>query len=109
WIARRPTRLAIVAAGYADGLPRALSAASGKTGGAAMIAGQRVPIVGRVSMDLITIDVTDIEGEITRGDLATLVGHGLTIEAMGKAAGTIGYEMLTRLGSRFVRRYIGGE
>jgi alanine racemase len=108
WHATRPTRLAVIAAGYGDGIARALSAASGKKGGMVMIAGQRAPVVGRVSMDLITVDVTDVDGEITRGDLATLVGPGLTIEAMGKAAGTIGYEVLTRLGPRFVRRYIGG-
>jgi alanine racemase len=108
WHATRPTRLAVIAAGYADGIARALSAASGKKGGMVMIAGQRAPVVGRVSMDLITVDVTDVDGEITRGDLATLVGPGLTIEAMGKAGGTIGYEVLTRLGPRFVRHYIGG-
>lgn len=108
WHATRPTRLAIIAAGYADGIARALSAASGKKAGMVMIAGQRAPVVGRVSMDLITVDVTDVDGEIGRGDLATLVGPGLTIESMGKAAGTIGYEVLTRLGPRFVRRYIGG-
>jgi alanine racemase len=108
WHATRPTRLAVIAAGYADGIARALSAASGKKGGTVIIAGQRAPVVGRVSMDLITVDVTDVDGEITRGDLATLVGPGLTIEAMGKAAGTIGYEVLTRLGPRFVRRYVGG-
>jgi alanine racemase len=59
-------------------------------------------------MDLITIDVTDVEGEISRGDLVTLIGPELPIEAVGKAAGTIGYEILTRLGPRFVRRYSGG-
>ncbi|HYD14794.1 MAG TPA: alanine racemase [Hyphomicrobium sp.] len=108
WRASRPTRLAVIAAGYADGLARALSAAAGATGGMVTIAGQQAPIVGRVSMDLITVDVTDIEGEVARGDLVTLVGPGLTIESMGRAAGTIGYEVLTRLGPRFVRRYVGG-
>lgn len=108
WTAKRPTRLAVVAAGYADGFARALSAATGEPGAMVMVAGARAPMVGRVSMDLITIDVTDIEGEVARGDLATLIGPGLTIEAMGRAAGTIGYEVLTRLGRRFARRYIGG-
>jgi alanine racemase len=73
-----------------------------------MVAGQKAPIVGRVSMDLITVDVTDVEGEVARGDLVTLVGPGLTLEAIGRAAGTIGYEVLTRLGPRFVRRHTGG-
>lgn len=108
WQATRPTRLAVVAAGYADGIARALSAASGRKGGTVMVAGQRAPVVGRVSMDLITVDVTDVAGKVARGDLVTLVGPGLTLEAMGRAAGTIGYEVLTRLGPRFVRLYTGG-
>lgn len=108
WQASRPTRLAVVAAGYADGLARALSASSGETGGSVLVAGQIAPIVGRVSMDLITIDITDIEGRVARGDLVTLIGPGLTIESLGRAAGTIGYEVLTRLGPRFVRSYTGG-
>lgn len=108
WVAKRPTRLAVVAAGYADGIARALSVASGKKGAHVMVAGQKAPIVGRISMDLITVDVTDVDGEIRRGELATLIGPGLPIEAMGRAAGTIGYEVLTRLGPRFVRRHTGG-
>lgn len=108
WVAQRRTRLAIVAAGYADGVARALSAATGKGGGAVLVAGERAPIVGRVSMDLITVDVTDVAGEVARGDLVTLVGPGATLESLGRAAGTIGYEVLTRLGPRFARRYTGG-
>jgi alanine racemase len=107
WAAQRRTRLAIIAAGYADGIPRALSAATGKGSGAVLIAGQRAPIVGRVSMDLITVDVTDIPSDVRRGDLVTLVGIGATLESLGRAAGTIGYEVLTRLGTRFARRYVG--
>ena len=108
WRAERPTRLAVISAGYADGIARALSTASGAEGGTIAIAGERAPIVGRVSMDLITADVTDVGIPIAPGDFATLVGPGLTIEAMGHAAGTIGYEVLTRLGHRFARRYLGG-
>ena len=108
WVAPRQTRVAIVAAGYADGIGRGLSASSNETGGVVMVHGQRAPIVGRVSMDLITVDVTDVAGDVQRGDLVTLIGPGLTIEAMGRAAGTIGYEVLTRLGTRFARRYVGG-
>ena len=109
WQASRPSRVAIVAAGYADGFARTLSAASGKKGGSVMVAGARAPVIGRVSMDLITVDITDVKGEVARGDLVTLVGPGLTLEAVGKSAGTIGYEVLTRLGGRFIRRYAGGE
>ena len=108
WRADRPSHIAIVAAGYADGLARALSAASGKAGTTVSIDGKHAPIVGRVSMDLITVDVTDIAASVAAGDMATLVGPGLTIESMGHAADTIGYEVLTRLGPRFVRRYTNG-
>lgn len=108
WIAARSSRIAIVAAGYADGFARSLGAASGRTHGVVLVSGARAPVVGRVSMDLITIDVTDIGREVRRGDPVTLVGPGATIEALGRAAGTIGYEVLTRLGPRFARRYTGG-
>jgi len=106
WRASRTSRIAIIAAGYADGIARALSASNGQKGGAVSIGGVLAPIVGRVSMDLITIDVTDIRPEPKRGDLVTLIGPGLTIEAMGQASGTIGYEVLTRLGPRFHRVFI---
>jgi alanine racemase len=108
WQASRPSRVAIIAAGYADGFARTLSAASGKKGGSVMVAGERAPVIGRVSMDLITVDITDVKGDVERGDLVTLVGPGLTLETIGKSAGTIGYEVLTRLGTRFIRRYAGG-
>jgi alanine racemase len=105
WRAKRQSRIAVVAAGYADGFARALSRASGENGVSVEVGGRLAPIVGRVSMDLITVDVTDVEGQVARGDLVGLIGPGLTIEGMGRAAGTIGYEVLTRLGPRFVRRY----
>jgi alanine racemase len=108
WRAERRTRLAIVAAGYADGLARFQSAASGQTGGSVLVRNTLAPIVGRVSMDLITVDVTDVEGEVKRGDLVSLIAPDLPIEAVGKASGTIGYEVLTRLGPRFVRSHTGG-
>ena len=76
-------------------------------GGHVLIAGALAPIVGRVSMDLITVDVTDIAPDaIKPGDFAKLVGDGLSIEDAGYAAGTIGYEILTRLGPRFTRLYL---
>ncbi|MFA5949718.1 MAG: alanine racemase [Hyphomicrobium sp.] len=106
WRAPRASRIAIIAAGYADGIARALSAPGGQKGGAVSIGGALAPIVGRVSMDLITVDVTDIRPEPRRGDLVTLIGPNVTIEAMGQASGTIGYEVLTRLGPRFQRRFI---
>jgi alanine racemase len=109
WRARRPSRIATIAAGYADGFARALGTSGGDASGFVAVRGQRVPVVGRVSMDLITVDVTDAPGRPpARGDLVELVGPHVTLEEMGAAAGTIGYEVLTRLGRRFHRVYTGG-
>jgi alanine racemase len=107
WRAKRPSRIATIAAGYADGIPRTASGPDGRPGGHVMIAGHVAPIAGRVSMDLITVDVTDLpEGAARPGEFAKLIGEGLTIEDAGFAAGTIGYEILTRLGPRFTRLYV---
>lgn len=108
WRATRPSRIATIAAGYADGIPRSASAPDGRPGGHVVIAGTLAPIVGRVSMDLITVDVTELPADAVRvGDFADLIGRGLSIEDAGYSAGTIGYEILTRLGQRFARVYIG--
>ncbi|CAA2140008.1 alanine racemase [Hyphomicrobium sp. ghe19] len=107
WRARRASRIATIAAGYADGIPRSASAPDGRPGGHVLISGHLAPIVGRVSMDLITVDVTDLpEGAAMPGEFAKLIAEGLTIEDAGFAAGTIGYEILTRLGHRFSRLYL---
>jgi alanine racemase len=105
----RPSRIAILAAGYADGFARSASGANGTPGGSVEIGGHLAPVVGRVSMDLITVDVTGIDPPPQRGDWATLIGPQLTLEEVGRRAGTIGYEVLTRLGRRFERRYIDSE
>lgn len=104
-----PRRLATVAAGYADGVFRHASATSAEPGGAVAIRGKLAPIVGRVSMDLITVDVTDIgDPPPARGDLVDLIAPELPLEAVGASAKTIGYEVLTRLGARFHRLYLDG-
>jgi alanine racemase len=104
----RPSRLAIVALGYADGYARAAGATKGKPGAEAIVAGKRCPVVGRVSMDLVAIDVTDLpEGSARRGDFATLIGGGIGVDEIGAASGTIGYEVLTSLGRRYHRIYKG--
>lgn len=102
WVAARPSRVATVAAGYADGYPRALS---GKA--EARFAGRPVPLIGRVSMDLTTFDVTDHPG-IAPGAMLTLIGDGITPDDLGALAGTIGYEILTALGARYRRQYRAG-
>ncbi len=112
WTARRRLKVATLSAGYADGYPRGATATDAKREagiqtGEASIAGRRCPFVGRVSMDLITVDVTELpDGAVRRGDPAILIGEGLTVDEVGKRAETIGYEILTRLGRRFERRYV---
>lgn len=108
WTARRPTRLAVVSVGYADGFLRAASASDKRAGAEAMVAGQRCPLAGRVSMDLIALDVTDVAADkVRRGDLVTLLGEGIGIDDLADRAGTIGYEVLTSLGRRYRRIYRG--
>lgn len=108
WRASRPSRIATLAIGYADGYARSASAASGSPGGSVVIHGARLPVVGRVSMDLITVDVTDCPVPVTRGDVAEVLGATLPLETVGAEARTIGYEVLTRLGQRYSRVYVGG-
>jgi alanine racemase len=109
WTARRNTRIAVVALGYANGLLRAGSASNEHPGGAAIVAGKRCPIVGRISMDLMMVDITDLpDSAVRRGDLATLIGGELGIDEVAANAGTIGYEVLTRLGLRCHLDYRGG-
>ena len=108
WTARRNSRIAVVALGYANGLLRAGSAGDEHPGGAAIVAGKRCPIVGRISMDLLMVDITDLsDGAVRRGDFATLIGGELSIDEVAAAAGTIGYEVLTRLGMRCHLDYRG--
>ncbi|MCP4779379.1 MAG: alanine racemase [Hyphomicrobium sp.] len=105
--AHKARRIATVAAGYADGVFRHASSTDEEPGGAVSIGGKHAPIVGRVSMDLITVDVTDIDNPAPApGDWVDLVGPELAIETVGASAMTIGYEVLTRLGSRFHRIYL---
>ncbi len=106
---KRDSRLATVHIGYADGLFRAAGSLDGRKGAQAVVAGRRCPLVGRISMDLATLDITDLpEDAVTRGDFATFLGDGITVDELAAKAGTIGYEVLTSLGRRYVRRYIGG-
>jgi alanine racemase len=108
WQAPAPRRVATVSIGYADGWSRAASNPSpaGSPGGAAVIEGVRCPIVGRVSMDLVGLDVTDASAA-RRGALATFIGDGLDLEAVARTRATNGYEVLTSLGARYARIYAG--
>ncbi|NKX72421.1 alanine racemase, partial [Rhodobacteraceae bacterium R_SAG1] len=93
WSAQRPSRIATVAAGYADGLHRALG-----NGGISVFAGDTpCPVAGRVSMDLITVDITDLPDSPSH---LTILNEQQTVDMLADAGGTIGYEILTSLGSR---------
>eukprot|EP00698_Gefionella_okellyi_P009984 TRINITY_DN2568_c0_g2_i1.p1 TRINITY_DN2568_c0_g2~~TRINITY_DN2568_c0_g2_i1.p1 ORF type:complete len:390 (-),score=69.84 TRINITY_DN2568_c0_g2_i1:781-1950(-) len=97
-------RIATVALGYADGY---LRAAHGKQR-YGVVAGHRVPVVGRVSMDLITLDVTAVPtGLVNAGSLVEMLGNTLTVDELAEQANTIGYEVLTSLGNRFHRQHVG--
>jgi len=98
WQATRPSRIATLSAGYADGLPRALSHKA-----VFWHDNLPCPLVGRVSMDLITVDITDLPED---PDYLTLIGHSQSVDDLATQAGTIGYEILTSLGPRYARRYL---
>jgi alanine racemase len=103
--AARETRIATIPVGYADGWPRCLG-----NRGAAYIAGVRVPIVGRVSMDSITLDVTDVPAEhLFPGAPVELIGPHQTIDAVAADAGTISYEILTQLSRRYERIVLAAQ
>jgi alanine racemase len=109
WTARRPTRLAVVSAGYADGYFRAGGSNDGTRGAEVVVAGKRCPVAGRISMDLIAVDVTDLEKSAARrGHMVTLIGEGITVDELAHHFGTIGYEVLTGIGRRYARIYKGG-
>lgn len=101
----RESRIATIGVGYADGLPRTLG-----NRGAAWLDDARLPIVGRVSMDSITLDVTALPpGRLRPGDWVELIGPHQPIDALARDAGTISYEMLTSLGARYHRTYLASD
>ena len=101
-MAKRPTKLATITIGYADGLSRLLSGGRGSV----LIRGHRVPLAGRVCMDQTLVDVTGIP-DVQQGDIAVLIGRSgsevLTAYDMAEAAGTITNEIFTSLGARLTR------
>src|ERR1700737_2394565 len=110
WTARRPTRLAIVSTGYADGYFRAGGSNDGTRGAEVVTAGKRCPIAGRVSMQLMAVDITDLDKNAARrGHMVTLIGEGITVDELAHTFDTIGYEVMTSLGKRYARLYKGGE
>jgi alanine racemase len=102
YIAEKKTKLAIISAGYADGLIRPRENRT-----FVEIAGQKAAVVGRVSMDLLTIDVTDVpEAHVYRGAIVKLLNENLTIDSMAKSCNAISHELLVSLGKRCLRQYL---
>lgn len=100
WVAERPSRIGIVSCGYADGYPR-----NAPSGTPVVIRGQRAPLAGRVSMDMLAVDLTDLP-EAVEGDAVELWGAQLPVDELAAACGTIGYELLTKVTARVPRRYL---
>jgi alanine racemase len=101
WVARGSRLIATVGAGYAQGIPRLLSNV-----GEAAVGGVRVPYVGRVSMDLVTLDVSELRGRIATGDWVELMGAQVTVDEVAALSRTISYEILTGLAPCVPRRYV---
>jgi alanine racemase len=104
WRAARRSRIATLSSGYADGLIRAMGANAVNGGATGYLDGQPLPFAGRVSMDLIGLDVTDCPAAAP-GAMVEILGPHQSIDDLAAAAGTIGHEILTSLGSRYRRRY----
>ena len=110
----RDTRIAVCGVGYADGFHRASGGGvalrdTGRHAGIGFIAGKKVPILGRVTMDLTMFDVTDLpDSAVAAGDFVELFGRNIAVDDAARAAGSIGYEILTSLGNRYHRRYQTG-
>ncbi|MGI8724184.1 MAG: alanine racemase C-terminal domain-containing protein, partial [Methyloceanibacter sp.] len=103
---KRPSRVAIVAVGSADGIFHSLSPRDEEEGLKVFLEGHAAPIIGRVSMDLITVDVTDVPPSAARrGAWVQLIGEKISAHDFARRAGTIDYEVLTNLGRRALRRY----
>lgn len=103
-VTERPTVMAVVGFGYADGVPRALS-----NSGAMTVHGLRCPVIGRVSMDLTNVDVTDClaaGADVQPGDWVECFGAGISLDEVAGTAGTISYEILNRISARVTREYL---
>ena len=110
----RTSKIATISGGYADGFHRSLSGAGVPlrnalpNGGSVWIEGHLAPILGRVSMDLITVDVTDVPNQVLeQAEWVEFFGKNIPVDDAARACGTIGYELLTSLGGRYHREYLG--
>lgn len=107
----RDSKIAIISVGYADGYPRAGSGAgvplrdAVREGQCGFIGGHRVPVLGRITMDLTCFDVTDVPDAVLAAGWIELIGKNIKLDDAARAAGTIGYELLTGLSARYTRQY----
>jgi len=100
----------VLAAGYKDGVPRALSSRPDHIPAEVYLAGRRCPVIGRISMDMMAVDVTDVPPNLCkRGTQAEILGPNIAIDDVSGWADTISYELLTRLGQRFTRLYSSSD
>lgn len=102
WTAQRDSSIGVLPLGYADGIFRT------SQGMQVWLDGRPAPVVGRISMDMVTVDLTD-HPKATTGRYVEVIGPNQTVDDLGAYAGTIGYEVLTALGSRYARRYTGAD
>jgi len=106
YVCQKPSKIAILGLGYADGYLRKLSSNKASPTTYVSISGHLAPVIGRVSMDMIGVDVTDLpQNTVKRGMMAEVIGENISLDGVALAAETISYEVLTRLGNRFDREY----
>ena len=109
WVAARPSRLATIGLGYADGIPIGGSGIDGR-GASVIVDGIPCPLVGRISMDLTIVDVTDVPADrVQTGAMVEWLGPEADLDALARSCGTIGYEILVNLGRRHRRHYIRND
>jgi alanine racemase len=111
WVAQRPSRIATLPVGYADGYPRRLSGRPGFGSAEVLVRGRRAPVAGTVCMDMIMADVTDVPGAAVGDEVVLLGRQGSEVvdaDELAARAGTISYEILCGIGSRVPRRYVRG-
>lgn len=108
WQARRPSRIALLGAGYKDGIPRGFSSGLVDRPAEVAVDGVRCPVIGRISMDMMAVDVTDLPaGSVAQGTRVEILGRTISLDEAAEWAETISYELLARLGGRFARAFEG--
>lgn len=106
WTAPRDSRIALLAAGYRDGIPRKFSSSRDDGPAQVWFGGKRCPVIGRVSMDMMAVDITRLTQNLIKpGHYSEIIGKNISVDEAASWAGTISYELLTHLGNRYARQY----